>query len=156
MIVEIPKNSTNKYEYDPKRGTFRLDRALHGPLHYPGDYGFIPGTLGEDGDPLDILTLVDEPTYPGMLIEARPVGILEMSDEGNRDAKIFAVTDRNPRFDQIQDIRQVSRYTLREIEYFFSLYKELEGKRITIGGWRGLTRAHAEIETARKRYGRGS
>src|SRR5436309_688679 len=100
MIVEIPKNSTNKYEYDGKLAVFRLDRALYSPMHYPGDYGFIPGTLAEDGDPMDVLALVQDSSFPGVMIEVRPVGILNMVDQEERDLKVLAVPNRNPRFDQ--------------------------------------------------------
>ena len=101
MFVEIPKNSTNKYEYDGKLGVFRLDRALYSPMHYPGDYGFIPGTLAEDGDPLDVLVARREPSFTGCLIEVRPVGILNMVDSEEGDQKVLAVPTRNPRYDQI-------------------------------------------------------
>src|SRR5258708_33077590 len=124
MIVEIPKNSSNKYEYDGKLGVFRLDRALYSPLHYPGDYGFVPGTLAEDGDPLDVLTLVDEPSYPGVLIAVRPVGVLEMVDQKEPDQKILAVPNRNPRFDQIHPSDQGFSHKLREVGHFFAMYKE--------------------------------
>ena len=152
MIVEIPKNSSNKYEYDGKLGVFRLDRALYSPLHYPGDYGFIPGTLGEDGDPLDVLTLVDEPSYPGVMMAVRPVGMLEMVDQQEPDQKILAVAHRNPRFDQMETIDHVFPHSLREIEHFFDIYKELEGKRTEIRGWRGPREARDLIGVARERY----
>jgi len=152
MIVEIPRNSTNKYEYDGKLGVFRLDRALYSPLHYPGDYGFIPGTLGEDGDPLDVLALVDEPSYPGVLIAVRPVGMLEMMDQQEADQKILAVANRNPRFDPIQAIEQVIPHNLREIEHFFNIYKELEGKHTEIRGWCSAQEASEMILAARRRY----
>lgn len=152
MIVEIPRNSRSKYEYDHELGVFRLDRALYSPMHYPGDYGFIPGTLAEDGDPLDVLTLVDEPSYPGVLIAVRPVGFLEMVDQGERDQKVLAVPNRDPRFDEIQAIGEVYPHTLREIEHFFDIYKELEGKKTEIRGWRGVDEARSLIESARKRY----
>ena len=152
MIVEIPKNSSNKYEYDGKLGVFRLDRALYSAVHYPGDYGFIPGTLAEDGDPLDVLTLVDEPSYPGVLLAVRPVGVLEMVDQQEPDQKVLAVPNRNPRFDQIHKIEDVFPHNLREIEHFFTIYKELEGKRTEIRGWRGPDQAHDLIRTARRRY----
>jgi inorganic pyrophosphatase len=152
MIVEIPKNSSNKYEYDPALGVFRLDRALYSPLHYPGDYGFIPGTLAEDDDPLDVLVLVDEPSYPGVLISVRPVGVLEMEDEGEADQKVLAVPNRNPRFDQIHTIDQVFPHKLREIEHFFSIYKELEGKRTLMRGWLGPREAREAVRTCRERY----
>jgi len=152
MIVEIPKNSSNKYEYDGKLGVFRLDRALYSPMHYPGDYGFIPGTLAEDGDPLDVLVLVDEPSFPGVLISVRPVGMLEMVDQNEPDQKILAVPNRNPRFDQIHTIDQVFPHNLREIEHFFTIYKELEGKRTEMRGWRGPREARDTIRISRTRY----
>jgi inorganic pyrophosphatase len=152
MIVEIPRNSSNKYEYDPKLGVFRLDRVLYSPMHYPGDYGFIPGTLAADGDPMDVLTLVDEPSHPGVLISVRPVGWLEMWDQGKADAKILAVPHRNPRYDQIQDIAEVFPHSLREIEYFFEIYKELEAKTTEIRGWRTAESARGLIRQARQSY----
>jgi inorganic pyrophosphatase len=152
MIVEIPKNSSNKYEYDGQLGVFRLDRALYSPLHYPGDYGFIPGTLGEDGHPLDVLVLVDEPSFPGVLLSVRPVGMLSMLDQNEPDQKILAMPDRNPRFDEIHRIDQVFPHNLREIEHFFEIYKELEGKRTEMRGWRGLDEARETIRVSRQRY----
>ena len=152
MIVEIPKNSANKYEYDGKLGVFRLDRVLYSAAHYPGDYGFIPGTLAEDDDPLDVLTLVDEPSYPGVLISVRPVGVLKMVDQNEPDEKILAVPNRNPRFDQIHTIDQVFPHNLREIEHFFTIYKELEGKRTEMKGWRGPREARDVIRKSRERY----
>ncbi len=152
MIVEIPKNSANKYEYDGDLGVFRLDRALYSAVHYPGDYGFVPGTLAEDGDPLDVLTLVDEPSFPGVLISVRPVGVLSMVDQDEPDEKILAVPNRNPRFDQVHTIDQVFPHNLREIEHFFEIYKELEGKRTEIQGWRGPREARDIIRVSRQRY----
>lgn len=152
MIVEIPKNSSNKYEYDPELGVFRLDRSLYSPMHYPGDYGFVPGTLAEDGDPLDVLALVDEPSYPGILIAVRPVGMLKMMDQQAADAKILAVATRNPRFDPIEDIEGMAPHNLREIEHFFTIYKELEGKRTEIRGWSGRGEALEAVRRARQRY----
>jgi len=151
-IVEVPKNSSNKYEYDGSLGVFRLDRALYSPLHYPGDYGFIPGTLAEDDDPLDVLTLVDQPSYPGVMILVRPVGVLEMVDENDPDQKILAVPFRNPRFEHIKTIDEVSPHSLREIEHFFTIYKELEGKHTEMHGWRGVKEAHDTITASRERY----
>ena len=120
---------------------FRLDRALYSAVHYPGDYGFIPGTLAEDHDPLDVLTLVDEPSYPGVLMLVRPVGVLIMVDQDEPDEKILAVPDHNPRFDQIHTIDQVFAHNLREIEHFFTIYKELEGKRTADEGVEGPARS---------------
>jgi len=152
MIVEIPKNSANKYEYDGKLGVFRLDRALYSAVHYPGDYGFIPGTLAEDADPLDVLVLVDEPSHPGVLIAVRPVGVLEMMDQDEPDQKILAVPNHNPRFDQVHTIDQVFPHNLREIEHFFTIYKELEGKRTEMRGWKGPREAREAIRKSRERY----
>jgi inorganic pyrophosphatase len=151
-IIEIPKNSVNKYEYDGKLGVFRLDRALYSPMHYPGDYGFIPGTLSEDGDPLDVIVLVDEPSFTGCLMEVRPVGILHMIDEKEKDQKVLAVPNRNPRFDSIHTIDQVFPHSLKEIEYFFSIYKELQGVKTQIKGWGNPPEARKMISESRERY----
>jgi inorganic pyrophosphatase len=152
MIVEIPKNSRNKYEYDGQLGVFRLDRALYSPMHYPGDYGFIPGTLAEDRDPLDVLALVDEASYPGVLIAVRPVGVLQMVDQNEPDEKILAVPNRNPRYDQMRTIDDVFPHVLREIEHFFKIYKELEEKHTDLRGWRGQNEACDLIRQCRQRY----
>src|ERR1041385_7124714 len=152
MIVEIPKNSSNKYEYDGSLGVFRLDRSLYSPMHYPGDYGFVPGTLAEDNDPLDVLVLVDEASFPGVLLSVRPVGMLLMVDQEEPDQKVLAVPNRNPRFDQIHTIDQVFPHNLREIEHFFTIYKELENKRTVMLGWRGPREARDSIRQCRERY----
>jgi len=152
MIVEIPKNSSNKYEYDGALGVFRLDRVLYSPMHYPGDYGFIPGTLADDGDPLDVLALVEEPSFPGCMIEVRPVGILNMVDDAEKDQKVIAVPNRNPRYDQIHTMDQLFPHTRREIEHFFTIYKELEGKRTQMRGWGNPMEARETIVRSRKAY----
>jgi len=152
MIVEIPKNSGNKYEYDGKLGVFRLDRALYSPMHYPGDYGFIPGTLATDGDPMDVIALVEEPSFPGCLIEVRPVGVLNMIDQQERDQKILAVPNRNPRYDEIHTIDQVFPHVRRELEHFFTIYKELEGRVTATQGWDGPKEARKAITESRKAY----
>ena len=152
MIVEIPKNSGNKYEYDGNLGVFQLDRALYSPMHYPGDYGFIPGTLAEDKDPLDVLVMVEEASFAGCLIAVRPVGMLDMLDGNEPDQKILAVPNRNPRFDQVHTIDQVFPHSLREIEHFFAIYKELEGKRTQMRGWKGPREARETIGRSRERY----
>lgn len=152
MIVEIPKGSVNKYEYDGELGLFRLDRSLYSPVHYPGDYGFIPGTLAEDRDPLDVLTLVSEPSFTGCLIEVRPVGILNMIDRDEQDQKVIAVPTRNPRYDQIHTMDQVFAHVRRELEHFFSIYKELEGKVTVAQGWGGPREARKTILESRERY----
>jgi inorganic pyrophosphatase len=152
MIVEIPKNSSNKYEYDKETNLFRLDRSLYLPLHYPGDYGFIPGTLAEDGDPVDILALVEEPSFPGVLLLARPVGVLDMVDGGQPDQKVLAVPHRNPRFDEIHSVDEVFPHYLREIVEFFSIYKNLENKHVEVRGWQGADEARNMINDCRERY----
>ena len=134
-VIEIPKDSVNKYEYDKKLHVFRLDRTLFSPVHYPGDYGFIPGTLGQDGDPLDVLVLVEAPSFPGCLMEVRPLGVLQMVDQGKKDEKILAVAESDPLYRQVNDASQVPQHQLREIEHFFSIYKYLEDKRTEIAGW---------------------
>lgn len=152
MIVEIPQHSANKYEYDGELGVFRLDRALYSPLHYPGDYGFIPGTLADDNDPLDCLVLVQQPSFPGVMIEVRPVGLLNMVDDEERDQKILAVPNRNPRYDQVHTMDQIFAHVKREIEHFFAIYKELEGRVTQMQGWGGPMEARRAIMECRQRY----
>jgi inorganic pyrophosphatase len=152
MIVEIPKNSGNKYEYDAEAGVFRLDRVLYSPMFYPGDYGFIPGTCAEDNDPLDVLLLVDRPTFTGCMIMARPVGVLNMVDQDLPDQKIIAVPERDPRYREIHTIDQLFPHTRRELEHFFSIYKELEGKRTQMQGWGGPPQAREVILRSRRAY----
>jgi len=150
-VVEIPSGSSNKYEYDMSLGVFRLDRVLYSPVHYPADYGFIPGTLGKDGDPLDILILISQPTFPGCLVEARPVGMLDMVDDKGVDEKILAVAHGDPRYQRIEDLSSVEPHVLREIEHFFNVYKNLEGRTSLTSGWLGRSAAHERIETYRLR-----
>lgn len=151
-IVEIPKGSVNKYEYDGKLGIFRLDRSLYSPVHYPGDYGFIPGTLAEDNDPLDVLVLVSEPSFSGCLIEVRPVGVLNMVDSQENDQKVIAVPTRDPRYDQVHTMDQVFAHVRRELEHFFTIYKELEGRITSTQGWGGPREARRCILESRQRY----
>src|ERR1700753_1512915 len=134
-VIEIPKDSVNKYEYDKQLHVFRLDRTLFSPVHYPGDYGFIPCTLSNDGDPLDVLVLVEAPSFPGCLMEVRPIGVLRMVDQGKKDEKILAVADSDPLYREVKDYADVFTHTLREIEHFFSIYKNLEGKKTEMAGW---------------------
>lgn len=146
VIVEIPKGSQNKYEYDTERGIVTLDRVLYSPLYYPGDYGFIPQTLGPDGDPVDALVLVTFPTYPGVLIRSRPIGVLEIVDHGEQDDKILCVPADDVRFGSMRDLADIERPILNEIDHFFAVYKELEGKKVEVTGWKGVARAHEIIE----------
>jgi inorganic pyrophosphatase len=151
-FIEIPRGSRNKYEYDEERGVFHLDRVLYSSVHYPTDYGFIPDTLAEDGDHLDILVLMTEPSFPGCTIEARPLGGLDMADEKGRDFKVLAVPERDPRFAHYQTLDQVGKHWLREIENFFVTYKLLENKQTEVLGWHGLDVARREIVECRERY----
>src|SRR5215470_9334628 len=152
MIVEIPQQSSNKYEYDGELGVFRLDRPLYSPLHYPGDYGFVPGTLAEDGDPLDVLTLMSEPSFTGCLIEVRPLGVLKLVDSAESDQKIIGVPKSSPRYEQIHTIDQMWPHLRREIEHFFAIYKELEGKETRLEGWAGPIDARKLILESRQAY----
>lgn len=151
-FIEIPRGSRNKYEYDEEHGTFKLDRVLYSSVHYPTDYGFIPDTLAEDGDHLDILVLVQEPTFPGCLIEAKPLGGLDMADEKGPDFKVLAVPVDDPRYHHVQTIEQIGDHWLREIETFFDTYKILEPKQTEVLGWHDEAKAREMIAQCRARY----
>jgi inorganic pyrophosphatase len=151
-IVEIPKGRRSKFELDKKSGLFKLDRYLYSSSHYPGDYGFIPQTLAEDGDALDVLVMVNEPTFTGCLIEARVVGLFQMQDREVHDYKILAVPNRDPLFETYRDLSDVPAHFLREVEHFFSTYKELEGAAVETGGWAGAEAAMAEIRASVARF----
>ena len=148
VIVEIPKGSQNKYEYDKECGVFKLDRVLFSPIHYPGDYGILPQTYAEDGDPLDALVMVSYPTYPGILIKSRPIGVLRMLDGGDADDKILCVPVDDIRMDHIKDVTQIQLPIREEIAHFFSVYKQLEGKVVKLGGWEEADRAREIINGA--------
>jgi inorganic pyrophosphatase len=152
MVVEIPKNSSNKFEYDPVDRTFRLDRPLYSPMHYPADYGFVPGTIAEDGDPLDVLCLIDHPTFTGCLIDVRPIGVLDLIDQTTTDHKIIAVPLKDPRFERINAIQDLPPHVVREFEHFFTIYKELENKTVETRGWQDLDQALEVITISRERY----
>jgi inorganic pyrophosphatase len=151
-FIEIPRGSRNKYEYDEESGTFMLDRVLYSSVHYPTDYGFVPDTLAEDGDHLDVCVLMTEPSFPGCLIEARPLGGLDMEDEKGHDFKLLAVPVNDPRFAHYHSLEQVGKHWLREIETFFATYKLLENKQTDILGWHGLDFALNQIEVSRENY----
>lgn len=151
-IIEIPADGVNKYEYDKELHVFKLDRNLYSPVHYPGDYGFIPSTLSEDGDALDVLVMVDEPTFCGCLSQVRPIGVLEMLDQGVLDEKILAVGKNNPRYAEVSDYTQIYPHILREITHFFSIYKDLEGKRVEVHGWRDAEFAKAQVNKAAQAF----
>ena len=144
-FIEIPRGSRNKYEYDERTRTFRLDRVLFSSVHYPTDYGFIPNTTSADGDPLDVLIIVEEPTFPGCLVRIRPIGVLLMRDEKGLDEKILAVPLADPRFDGIKDLAEIHEHWLAEIRNFFATYKVLEGKDTHVEGWQGAREAWAVL-----------
>ena len=155
-FIEIPRGSRNKYEFDKATGQFKLDRVLYSSVHYPTDYGFIPDTLGEDGDALDILVLVEEPTFPGCLIETRAIGGLDMADEKGPDFKVLAVPVGDPRFDHVISLSDLGDHWLREIETFFSTYKLLEPKQTEVLGWHDADETHKIIDECRARLGSSS
>jgi len=135
-VVEIPRGSTNKYEVDPETGVMRLDRVLFSPLFYPFDYGYIPQTMYVDGDPIDVLVMISHPTYPGVVIECTPIGVLEMTDEKGPDEKILAVALKDPRFGYRRHMNQLNDHTRKEITHFFEVYKQLEDKAVDVLGWK--------------------
>lgn len=152
VVVEIPRGSRNKYEMDHHTGDIWLDRPLFTATVYPADYGFFPNTLAEDGDPLDALVLLDEPTFPGCHLRVRPVGVFWMSDEKGPDAKVLCVLAGDQRTEKIRDIGDLAPFLLEEIEHFFEVYKALEpGKDTETRGWEGVDQARHEIEAARQR-----
>lgn len=152
VIVEIPKGSQNKYEYDKKRGIIKLDRVLFSPFFYPGEYGIIPQTYAEDGDPMDALVLVSNHTYPGVLIESRPIGMLRMKDGGEMDNKILCVAKDDIRYENLKDITDLDKHYLKEIGHFFEVYKQLEGKKVEILGWKNAASAKKEVLAGIKSY----
>lgn len=152
VIVEIPKGSRNKYEYDHQKQMFKYDRMLFSSVHYPSDYGFIPETLAEDGDPLDALVLVSEPTFPGCLIETKPIGLFKMWDEKGVDYKILCVPLKDPQWNWLNKLEDVPVHLLREVEHFFQVYKELEEKKTGVEGWENHHKALEVIATAQERY----
>jgi inorganic pyrophosphatase len=151
-VIEIPYEGSNKYEYDKDLHVFRLDRNLYSPVHYPGDYGFIPSTLADDGDPLDVLVLVDAPSFSGCVMEVRPIGILEMLDQGLGDEKVLCVGKNNPRYKDVWNFSEIYPHMLREITHFFSIYKDLEGKRVEVRGWRDASFARTKVAEAQQNF----
>lgn len=151
-VIEIPRGSRNKYELDKDSGMMRLDRVLYSSVHYPGEYGFVPRTLHEDNDPLDILVRINEPTFPGCQIDVRPIGVLRMLDLGEPDDKILAVPCNDPFHREIFDIADMPGHYLREVEHFFGIYKDLEGKRVQTLGWEKSEVAMQIIMDSIRRY----
>ena len=150
VLVEIPRGSRNKYEYDEATGLIRLDRVLYSSVHYPAEYGFVMGTRAPDGDPLDALVLTYEPTFPGCVVPARPIGVLEMRDEKGLDHKVLTVPVGDPRFEEVLDLKDLQSHWLTEIENFFAIYKTLEGRPTEVAGWLGAADASRIIAECRE------
>ncbi len=137
VIVEIPKFSKNKYEIDKETGIIALDRVMHTAQDYPFDYGFVPQTLFDDGDALDVVLLTTYPLMPGILVKARPIAIMEMIDGGDRDDKVVAVPVSDPRFAEIQDLADLNKHFIKEMAHFFETYKKIQNKEVSVGEWYG-------------------
>lgn len=155
-VIEIPKGSRNKYEVDHETGRVYLDRVLFTTFVYPTDYGYFENTLGLDGDPVDVLVLLDYPLFPGVGLTVRPVAVFNMTDDGGSDAKVIAVLEKDPRWSHIQDIDDIPEFTKKEIEHFFEHYKDLEpGKWVKTEGWQGRAEAEQIVEEGIARFGTG-
>lgn len=152
VLVEIPKGSRNKYEFDKEANVIKFDRMLFSSVQYPTDYGFIPDTLASDGDPLDALVLVWEPTFPGCLIETKPLGVFKMRDEKGDDEKILTVPVSDPLWNHLNTLKDAPPHLVKEIEHFFSIYKQLEGKEVEVIGWEDRDEAIKVIEECRARH----
>lgn len=152
VVVEIPQGSRNKYEMDHERHVIKFDRMLYSAVHYPSDYGFIMDTLGSDGDPLDALVLLWEPTFPGCHIEVKPIAVFKMIDGGDHDEKILCVPVADPLNNHIMRREDVQPHLLKEIEHFFATYKLLEGKEVKVEGWGDRDEAIKIIKECQERY----
>lgn len=152
VIIEIPKMSRIKYELDKETGLIMLDRVLYSPMHYPANYGFVPQTLWDDGDPLDVLVMTHEALVPGCLVKARPIGVLDMVDGGDHDAKVLAVPMKDPRYNKIKDLSDLEPHLLEEIKHFFKVYKDLEKKEVVVTDWRDKAEAMKDAEKAIAQY----
>ncbi len=154
VFIEIPKESRNKYELDKETGYIKFDRLLYSSVHYPGDYGFIPRTYADDDDPLDVLVITHEPTFPGCLMHVRPIGVFEMRDDKGMDEKILCVPVADPLRADYKSLKHVRPHYLREVEHFFAIYKDLEGKKTEIIGLNDVERAHEIVVECIERYKR--
>ena len=152
VLIEIPKGSRNKYEYDFKLKKLRYDRMIFSSMMYPADYGFIPETLALDSDPLDVLVLVTEPTFPGCVMEVKPIGGFHMADEKGPDEKIICVPVSDPIWNRLNDLSDVNGHLIKEIEHFFKVYKDLEQKKVDVEGWGDVKEAQDIIEQCLQRY----
>ena len=153
VTIEIPGGSRNKYEIDHETGRIRLDRMLFTSTRYPWDYGFVDNTLGQDGDPLDAMVMLDEPTFPGCVVRCRAIGMFRMTDEAGGDDKLLCVPAQDPRKEHLRDIHHVPEFDRLEIQHFFEVYKDLEpGKSVEGATWEGRVAAEEEIEASRERF----
>ena len=152
VIVEINKGSKNKYEIDKATGLIALDRVLHSSQDFPFDYGFVPRSLWHDGDALDVVLLTTYPLVPGILVRARPIALINMIDSGQGDDKIIAVPTDDPRFNMINDLKDINPHTLKEIEHFYVTYKKLQNKEVKVEGFKGKQEAEAAFEEGLKLY----
>jgi inorganic pyrophosphatase len=152
VIIEIPKFSKNKYEIDKETGIIALDRVMHTAQDYPFDYGFVPQTLFDDGDALDVVLMTTYPLMPGILVKARPVAIMEMEDGGERDDKVVAVPVDDPRFNDIQDLGDLNPHFIKEMTHFFETYKKIQNKEVKIGAWHGKDVAMQAFERSAEMY----
>jgi inorganic pyrophosphatase len=152
VIIECPKGSKNKYEIDKETGLIKLDRAMKTSQDYPFDYGFVPQSLWDDGDALDVVLFTTNPLAPGILVEARPVGIMHMIDSGEGDDKILAVPKSDPRFDNVQDLKDLNEYSIKEIKHFFETYKSIENKSVIIDGCEGKEVAYEAVKKGLRLY----
>lgn len=152
VIIEIPKGSKNKYEIDKETGLIKLDRAMKTSQDYPFDYGFVPQTLWEDNDALDVIILTTYPLFPGILVEARPVAVIRMIDGGEGDDKVIAVPASDPRFDGVQDLKDINPHTVKEIQHFLETYKSIEGKKVEITGIEDRAAAYDAVHKGRAMY----
>jgi inorganic pyrophosphatase len=148
VVVEIPKGSRHKYEIDKPSGLFKLDRVLYSAVHYPGDYGIVPRSYYDDGDPFDVLIVGNLPTFTGCIVEARPVALFRMRDKGLPDDKVLAVSHRDPSFAEVRRKDDLPPHLYLEIEHFFRVYKDLEGGRVETHGWADVDEAHQKIRYA--------
>ncbi len=152
VLVEIPRGSRNKYEYDFDLKRMRYDRMLYSSMMYPADYGFIPETLALDGDPLDVLVVLTEPTFPGCVIEVKPIGVFHMSDDKGQDEKIICVPMSDPMYKNFNDLSDLNPHLVKEIEHFFKVYKDLENKKVEVNGWGDVNEAKRLIEECTERF----
>lgn len=152
VLVEIPRGSRNKYEYDFELKRMRFDRMLFSSMMYPADYGFIPETLALDGDPLDVLVLVTKPTFPGCVIEVKPIGVFHMADDKGPDEKVICVPVSDPIWNQLNDLSDINPHLLKEIEHFFEVYKDLEHKKVDVHGWGDVKEAQQIIKECVERF----